>query len=116
VPCFIASRKASPVEMCGIPNCSTMCSACVPFPAPGGPMKTIFMKLYLPFPVTLSMRNDVSIIRSSDLCDNYVFLLQTEKVILTFLIYQALLINKPFVVAFDQLALDLLHRFQTNGC
>ena len=35
------ARKMSPVEICGIPKCLAMWAACVPFPAPGGPTRTV---------------------------------------------------------------------------
>ena len=40
VPARRASRKMSPVEMCGTPRRSWSSFACVPLPAPGGPMIT----------------------------------------------------------------------------
>src|SRR5215210_3043731 len=39
VPAATAARSMSPVESCGIPNRSTMRTAWVPFPAPGGPRR-----------------------------------------------------------------------------
>src|SRR5215469_16086620 len=38
-----AARNMSPVEMCGTPWRMWNSSACVPLPAPGGPMKTAFI-------------------------------------------------------------------------
>ena len=38
---LIFARKISPVEMCGTPTSAAKTAACVPFPAPGGPMKTM---------------------------------------------------------------------------
>ena len=48
VPAFTAARNMSPVEICGIPKCSLMKLAWVPFPAPGPPNKMMRMIL-LPF-------------------------------------------------------------------
>ena len=42
-PAAAASRSMSPVERCGICSCAERREAWVPFPAPGGPMKTIRM-------------------------------------------------------------------------
>src|SRR5512143_454879 len=42
VPSATASRRMSPVEMCGTPWRAASCLACVPFPLPGGPMKMSF--------------------------------------------------------------------------
>jgi hypothetical protein len=37
----------SPVDICGTPYFSASSFACVPFPEPGGPNKTIFIYMYL---------------------------------------------------------------------
>ena len=47
VPALIASLSILPVEICGILNSWQSTSACVPFPAPGGPKRIIFIYLLL---------------------------------------------------------------------
>mmetsp|Transcript_11701 Transcript_11701/g.45410 ORF Transcript_11701/g.45410 Transcript_11701/m.45410 type:complete len:208 (+) Transcript_11701:573-1196(+) len=57
----IASRMIPPTDMCGMFSLATMCGACDPFPAPGGPNSTITSRasppslignrLPLPFPL-----------------------------------------------------------------
>jgi hypothetical protein len=42
-PFFTSARRRSPVEIWGIENLSVTKAACVPFPAPGGPKRAIFM-------------------------------------------------------------------------
>src|SRR5690242_15462986 len=39
VPALTAARSMSPVESCAMPRSATSRSACVPFPAPGGPSR-----------------------------------------------------------------------------
>ena len=39
VPWETLARKMSPVEIAGMPKCSATKRACVPLPAPGGPMR-----------------------------------------------------------------------------
>ena len=41
VPSFTAARNMSPVEIWGISNSFTRLAACVPLPAPGGPINRI---------------------------------------------------------------------------
>ena len=43
VPSLTAARRMSPVDIWGIRYSSTSILACVPFPAPGGPSKIMFM-------------------------------------------------------------------------
>src|SRR6476620_3762378 len=44
VPCDTFARKMSPVEIAGMTKCSATFCACVPLPAPGGPMKINLMR------------------------------------------------------------------------
>src|ERR1700693_1244019 len=44
VPSRTAARSTSPVAIFGIPSRFASLSACVPFPAPGGPSSTMIMK------------------------------------------------------------------------
>ena len=48
---FIAARKISPVEICGMPYAAETAAAKVPFPAPGGPQKIKFIRA----PVSLGL-------------------------------------------------------------
>src|SRR6267143_925494 len=43
VPSRTAARRTSPVAIFGIPSRDASLSACVPFPAPGGPSSTMIM-------------------------------------------------------------------------
>src|SRR5699024_12052355 len=49
VPSLMAKRNISPVEICGILYFSFIFSACVPFPAPGRPIKIKFTAILLSF-------------------------------------------------------------------
>src|ERR1700694_6008103 len=80
------SRNMSPVERCGTPNCSAICFACVPFPAPGGPKKITAR----PSPVAGPARG-----------------IATAP--------QPPLFDKAFVVTHDQLRLNLLHRIHGHA-
>jgi len=42
-PSFTAALNMSPVEICGTPSLSIILVACVPLPAPGGPINIMFM-------------------------------------------------------------------------
>jgi hypothetical protein len=47
----MAARRASPVEMAGMPYFAQMFAAWVPFPAPGAPNKISFMLLSPPYQI-----------------------------------------------------------------
>src|SRR5689334_3088936 len=53
VPFETLVRKMSPVEIAGMPKCSATTRACVPFPAPGGPIRMSRMSAKEPFVVPL---------------------------------------------------------------
>src|SRR5262249_48508415 len=86
VPERTLARKMSPVEILGTARCAAMNSACVPFPAPGGPTRTNLMG---PPPVL----SPLQLARVAE---------------------PASLTKEPFVVALHQLALDLFHRLQAD--
>ena len=53
---WIAARSMSPVAMCGILKTADSRTACVPFPAPGGPNNRRFsLKFYRPLLRLLSV-------------------------------------------------------------
>ena len=45
VPCLLISRSRSPLATCATPTRRATVPACVPFPAPGGPINTTFTGL-----------------------------------------------------------------------
>jgi hypothetical protein len=53
-PLATASRRMSPVEICGIWNFSTRRLACVPFPEPGGPIRIKFSSRLIAHPARAS--------------------------------------------------------------
>src|SRR5215831_18627154 len=87
VPAARLARKMSPVEILGTDRCAAMNSACVPFPAPGGPTRTNLMG---PPPLL----SPLQLARFAE---------------------PAPLTKEPFVVALHQLALDLLHGLQAHA-
>ena len=49
LPLLLASRNISPVDSCTMSRVSTRCRACVPFPAPGGPNRIMFIDVQVLF-------------------------------------------------------------------
>src|SRR5258708_16425946 len=88
VPCWTAARRMSPVEIWGIPNSANSFFACVPFPAPGGPSKAMF----IPFPAQHALGRDAQPPADSG----------------------ASRAGESLVVAADQVAFDLLNRVERD--
>src|SRR4029077_1338788 len=101
VPALTASRSISPVEIFGIPLACASRSACVPFPAPGGPSITRFNDI-------VESSADLQVRCRADLQVGTTTCLRSSPT-------NPRLLHEPVVVPHDQLALDLLHRVHRDA-
>src|SRR5215470_6723018 len=91
VPLATCSRSMSPVDKCGAPYFPASTVACVPFPEPGGPRKITARSS---FPTGRSSSATLSPLTTAA---------------------QTALARKAFVIAHDELCLELLHRIHRHA-